>query len=183
QVSAFAREEQHHGVLCGAVVEALGGQASAGAWAPRRLPWHPEVPPLEGVLRNLLSICCLSETVAVALISAERLHLEPGPLRDVLSQILGDEVGHARLGWALLGQALPELSPPARQRLSDYLRIALAHLEQHELANIGAGNQDPGPGRALGLCQSDESRALFYDTLHQVILPQLSELGLRGVRP
>ena len=41
----------------------------------------------EGVLRNLLGVCFLSETVAVALIGADRLAMPSGALRNLLTEI------------------------------------------------------------------------------------------------
>src|SRR5215472_13837050 len=64
----FADEERKHGILCGAVVEALGGEAAAPLGDRPPFPAHREVSPLEGALRNLLSVSCLSEKVAVSLI-------------------------------------------------------------------------------------------------------------------
>lgn len=66
EVRGFANEERRHGVLCGAVVEALGGQARAEIPDGDPYPQHEDASgPLEAALRNMLSICCLSETVAV----------------------------------------------------------------------------------------------------------------------
>ncbi|MFT5683373.1 MAG: hypothetical protein ACI8RZ_004304, partial [Myxococcota bacterium] len=131
----FAAEERHHGTLCGAVVEALGGRAVADVPPPEPVPRHPEVSPLEGALRNLLSICCLSETVAVALIGAEREEMPEGELRELLTLIWADECGHANFGWRLLPELLGD-DGAMKARLSDYLVIALAHLEAHELAHL-----------------------------------------------
>ncbi len=176
--AAFAGEERRHGVLCGAVVEALGGEARAEALEETPLPLHPEVAPLEGVLRNLLSISCLSETVAVSLIGAERLAMPEGELRDLLTTILADEVGHARFGWGLVARHVPDLDPAARLRLGAYLRVALAHLESHELAHLPVDAYPPPEGAALGLCSGAEARELFYETVQGVILPRLRSLGL-----
>ncbi|MFO0626965.1 MAG: hypothetical protein U0325_15240, partial [Polyangiales bacterium] len=68
--AGFADEERRHGELCGAVVEALGGDARARARRHPALPQHPTVDRREAALRNVLSVCCLSETVAVALLGA-----------------------------------------------------------------------------------------------------------------
>ena len=78
RVRSFAAEDRKHGVLCGAVVEALGGQALAPALEVVPFPNHDEVSLLEGALRNLISISCLSETIAVALIGAEREEMPEG---------------------------------------------------------------------------------------------------------
>ena len=116
EVRGFASEERRHGVLCGAVVEALGGEAYAELPDGEPVPAHDDAAtPLEAALRNMLSICCLSETVAVSLIGAERLEMPSGELRDLLTGIYSDEVGHSRFGWRLLGTPLARSSTPRRR--------------------------------------------------------------------
>jgi hypothetical protein len=178
QLAEFEAEEQMHGVLCGGVVEALGGEALAYVSEPRALPTHAGVPDIEGFLRNVLSVSCLSETVAVALIGAERLEMPDGPLREVLSRIWADEVGHARFGWRVAQELLPETSSDQKRRLSLYLRVALRHLELHELAHLPLSSQPPAEGAALGLCSGADARVLFYGTVEEAILPPLEALGL-----
>jgi hypothetical protein len=178
----FVAEERRHGVLCGAVVEALGGEARAQVGALRPVPVHASVAPLEGFLRNVLSVSCLSETVAVALIGAERLEMPAGPLRELLTMIWADEVGHARFGWRLLGKLAVTLSVAQRSRLSLYLRVAFRHLERHELAFLPLESVPPPEGAALGLCSGGDARVLFYETVAQAIVPQLDILGFAAGR-
>ncbi len=178
QLFEFEAEERKHGVLCGGVVEALGGEARAEVTVPRQLSRHPGMAPLEGFLRNVLSVSCLSETVAVALIGAERLEMPDGPLRTVLSEIWADEVGHARFGWRVAQELLPALDDAARLRISLYLRVALRHLELHELAHLPLASTPPPAGVALGLCSGADARVLFYETVSEAILPRLEDLGL-----
>ena len=175
---SFATEERHHGVLCGAVVEALGAEALAHIDPPEAVPTHPEVTPLEGALRNLLSICCLSETVAVALIGAERLEMPEGPLKELLTEIYADECGHANFGWRLLPELLAQGDLELRQRLGDYLAVAFDHLVAHELAHLPMSSEPPPEGARLGLCSGRAARALFFDTVEQVIVPALEAQGL-----
>jgi len=165
-------------VLCGAVVEALGGEATAEVKLPRTLPEHTGTTALEGFLRNVLSVSCLSETVAVGLIGAERLEMPQGPLRELLSEIWADEVGHARFGWRVLQENLPGLDSAGKTRLSLYLRVALRHLELHELEHLPLRSRPPAAGAALGLCSGADARVLFYETVSQAILPSLEKLGL-----
>jgi hypothetical protein len=178
QCRSFADEERMHGVLCGAVVEALGGKAVAEVAPRRRLPRHDDVFLGEAILRNLLSVSCLSETVAVALIGAERIEMPDGPLRELLTRIWADEIGHARFGWGLLSRALPACDAAAKRRLNRYLAVAFAHFEQHELTHLPVRFEPPPDGAAVGLCSGRDARALFYDTVHEVIVPRLSQLGL-----
>lgn len=176
----FADEERRHGILCGAVLEACGGQAVSNIEPDGEFPLHEDVSPREGVLRNLLSISCMSETVAVALIGAERLEMPEGALRDLLSQIWADEIGHARFGWAIVNEEVPKLSPKAKERLADYLCVAFAHVEEHELAHLPTSSTPPPEGAALGLCRGADARVLFLDTITEVIIPRLEALGLHA---
>ncbi len=175
--ASFAAEERRHGVLCGAVVEALGGEAHAAGHADEFLPAHADASRLACALRNVLSVCCLSETVAVALIGAERLEMPDGELRDLLTEIYADEVGHARFGWRLLAGLRGRLGSSTLAALNAYLPTALAHLEAHELAHLPATSVSP-EGAALGLCSGDRARDLLYATIEEVIVPQLEALGL-----
>jgi hypothetical protein len=171
----FADEERAHGAMCGAVVVAAGGEAIATELPARAVPAHADTSPRAAIARNILSICCLSETVAVALIGAERLELPDGPLRELLSRIWADEVGHARFGWRYLAQL--SLDDAERAAVAAYLPLALSALEQHELAHIPP-RAWPAEGAAYGLCDGADARTLFYETVEEVIIPQLEALGL-----
>jgi hypothetical protein len=173
----FAAEERRHGVLCGAVVESLGGEALAEITAPEVFPLHHDATPLEAALRNLLSISCLSETVAVALIGAERLEMPDGELRELLTRIYADECGHCNFGWRSLGELLPD-DPALKERLSKYLMYAFEHVERHELSHLPEQAEWPPEGAHVGLCSGRDARALFYATIEQVILPGLEARGL-----
>lgn len=182
EARAFAEEERRHGVLCGAVVEALGGSAVTHVDDEPPFPVHREVDGDEAILRNVLSISCLSETVAVSLIGAEREEMPEGELKTLLTRIWADEIGHARFGWGLVCDHVPRLGPAARARLSAYLRAALRHLESHELAHLPARGRFAPGGEAVGLCSGHDARTLFYSTVERVIVPRLATLGLDAER-
>jgi hypothetical protein len=172
ECESFAAEERRHGVLCGSVVEALGGEARAALPSRSEFPRHADVPARAATLRNVIHICCMSETVAVALIGAERLEMPEGPLRELLSRIYADEVGHARFGWRLLEQVGAELAAEERVAIERYLPTAFAHLEAHELSHLPDCDAPPS-GAVLGLCSGRAARSLFAETVEQVIRPGL----------
>ena len=182
EVKGFASEERRHGVLCGAVVEALGGEALADVPDGDEYPDHEDAAPLEAALRNMLSICCLSETVAVSLIGAERLEMPEGELRELLTKIYSDEVGHSRFGWRTLARLAPSLSADLKDRLGDYLESAFDHLVEHELAHLPEASQPPAEGAVLGLCSGSDARKLFFDTVESVIVPGLEAHGIPAQR-
>ena len=180
EVRAFAAEEREHGRLCGAVVEALGGEARAAFRDEGSFPEHLDAASQrEAVLRNVLSVSCLSETVAVALIGAEREEMPDGPLRELLTGIWSDEVGHARFGWRLLSEYVPLLTDLEKHNLCRYLSVALVALKEHELKHLPVDNVVPSNGAELGLCNGQDARELFFETVRTAILPNLSALGLR----
>jgi hypothetical protein len=183
EVRGFAAEERRHGVLCGAVVEALGGEARAEIPEGAVYPLHADAQtPLEAALRNMLSICCLSETVAVSLIGAERIEMPAGELRDLLTSIYADEVGHSRFGWRTLARVAKTLDRATKERLADYLEVAFAHLVEHELAHLPESSQPPPEGVVYGLCSGSDARTLFFDTVEQVIVPGLEAHGIPARR-
>ena len=130
----------------------------------------------------MLSICCLSETVAVSLIGAERLEMPAGELRDLLTGIYADEVGHSRFGWRMLGLLAPTLDAATKERLADYLEVAFDSLVEHELAHLPEASQPPPEGAELGLCSGSDARRLFLDTVEHVIVPGLENHGIPARR-
>lgn len=183
EVRGFADEERRHGVLCGSVVEALGGEARAEIPEGEAYPAHEDAEtPLEAALRNMLSICCLSETVAVSLIGAERLEMPEGELRDLLTGIYADEVGHSRFGWRTLARIAPTLDDATKERLADYLEVAFVHLVEHELSHLPLSSNPPPEGAVYGLCSGADARVLFFDTVIDVIVPGLEAHGIPARR-
>jgi len=170
--TGFAAEERKHGVLCAAVALALGGEAVAEVRNHQPFPAHTDAPPRAAALRNIIHVCCLSETVAVSLIGDERERMPEGALRRLLTSIYADEIGHCRFGWRLLERVAPGLSSNERIAIERYLPVALAHLEHHELAHLPDVDA-PASGERLGLCSGRDARRLFYATVDEVILPGL----------
>jgi hypothetical protein len=183
EVRGFAAEERRHGILCGSVVEALGGEALAEIPEGEEYPAHEDaLTPLEAALRNMLSICCLSETVAVSLIGAERIEMPEGELRDLLTRIYADEVGHSRFGWRTLARLAPMLDAGTKERLGDYLEVAFEALVEHELAHLPMNSNPPADGVIYGLCSGPDARVLFLDTINEVIVPGLEAHGIPAAR-
>lgn len=177
EARTFATEERRHGVLCGAVVEAAGGEARALLRRPSPVPPHHDTTPRVAALRNVLSIG-VAETVAVALIGAERLEMPDGPLLDLLTRIWADEVGHARFGWSFVDALLPRLTAAEHAGLERYLPVLLDHLVAHELAHLPVSATPPPEGALYGLCSGRDARSLFAATVEEVILPELQRRGL-----
>jgi hypothetical protein len=178
RVAEMVEEEWLHADRCAAVVEVLGGDPVVALPELPPVPEHDDAGALEAVLRNVISVSCLSETVAVALIDAERRAAGPPELARLLAEILADEVGHARFGWRLLEDLAPSLTPALRERLGDYLVIALDDLATHELSHLPARPSPSPAAEAVGVCDGLAARRLFFATVNEVIVPGLEAAGL-----
>lgn len=179
-VAAAASDELRHAELCAGVVAALGGVPMGRLPPIAPVPRHADVPLLEGALRNVISIGCMSETVAVSLIRAEHAEIEAGPFGGLLASILADEVSHARVGWSLLGAIAPLLDDAARARTDRWLVDAFAHLLAWEVPKLPVvGGRRPELAQA-GVCDGLGARALLDDTITTVIVPGLDRAGLAG---
>ena len=173
----MARQEVEHGLLSAQVYVGLGGSPRAILPDLVEVPLHEEVSHLEAVLRNVISISCAGETLAVAVIGAERERAQHEGLRDVLTQILGDEVHHARFGWKLLAEVAPGLDTEARRRTSAYL-VAVFERDLRALAPSAKMPAATDAALALGAPDGASQWATFWQTMTAVTVPGLDGAGL-----
>ena len=160
-------DELRHARLCAAVIETLGAQARATAAPFEELPRHADVAPLEGLLRNVLSISCLDETVSVALLEDDHRLARVSTLRRVIAEILDDEIRHSRLGWRLLQILAPRIDEPMRARLGAYLTTAFGRLFDRYLTS----HEAPG-------ARSVASKVRIVEAVNEVIVPRLEAFDL-----
>ncbi len=180
-VAAMIGQELDHAVLCARVVTALGGEAEVPLPPLTPMPAHEDATPVEALLRDVISVSCCSETVAVALVATEREQAGSPALRRVLEKILADEVKHARFGWRLLDELGPTLDTRTRRRLSAYLVAAF----EHQIAFHAPFLQLPSASdRAVSLGAPDgpSNWQVFLDIITQVTIPGLERHGLTAER-
>jgi len=180
-VLRMAMEELRHGELCAAVVEALGGVAEVEVERVTEVvAEHADCTPRVRALRNVIYASCISETVSVSLTTAERGHTEEPRIAQVLDQLLGDEVLHARFGWLYLGVALPCLDASERAAVQAYLPFALQHYVER-VAPSASGPVPDGEMRErlrLGVGPGELYAEILNDTLDEVVVPRLASFGL-----
>ena len=178
RVADMVRQELDHARLCAKVLVAIGAEPVADLPELADVPSHEDATsPLEAVLRNVISIGCCSETVAVALVATERELAGPPALRRVLDQILRDEIKHSRFGWRLVSRIAPSLSSRERASLGEYLVDAFAHQVRFHAPFLEMPCAR-GPGLALGAPHGRSNWLVFTTTMDDIVVPGLERCGL-----
>ena len=177
-----ALDELRHAALCGEVVTLLGEDPTFKVdLTPEAPTYHPEVTPLEAAVRNLGFVGCISETVAVGMLTEERDKASEPFVKRVLTQLLADETLHARVGWAYLREAWPLLDSDARKRSADYLAKALGYYEQCviEATLPGVFSQEVlDDAIALGFSEPKNALELAYEAIDTVVVPEFEAMGV-----
>jgi hypothetical protein len=169
-----SRDELRHVELClRLAARYAGGPVRAPAAAPVRLP-HPGARPRTRAALRCAALACVSETIACAWLGG-CAELATAPLaRAANRRHLGDEIGHARLGWAFL--ASPALDATARAALIRRLPALVvdgvaAWLAAARVLPVRGVPTHGVPSRALHLRWVEEAT-------RTLVLPGFAALGL-----
>lgn len=117
--------------------------------------------------------CCFSETVAVHVLQSSHALITLPAVRRLNHEHLKEEIGHARLGWALAGW--PALTARDRQMLGRYVP------ELTRLVRMVWQSTERGAHpelHALGYLSSAIIGEACDEALDSVILPGLERLGI-----
>jgi hypothetical protein len=117
--------------------------------------------------------CCFSETVAVHVLRRSHALITLPSVRRLNHEHMKEEVGHARLGWALVGW--PGLSARDRQMLAAYVP------EMTRLVRmVWQSTERPADERLheLGYLSSSIIGGACDEAIEGVVLPGLAKLGV-----
>ena len=170
-----AEEETRHIALCMGLAEHLGAP-------PAPLPEVPHLPsPPPGnrsditLLIQLVATGCINETVSAAVLNHMLRASPPGRVHDTIREILQDEVGHSRIGWAYLAH---EAAKRDVRPLGSLLPRMLGDAITAELF-AGPLDQDPDADAAdLGTVPRAARMALFATAVTDLIIPGLAQHGI-----
>ena len=145
---------------------------------------HEQLPLEVDVLRTVVRIFCLGETVAVPLFSHLRASCTVAPARAALDRILKDEVRHRDFGWLALDWLLTTpLAPHIPDLLERELPLMFGELER----SYGTGNpafddaataQMGDDERAWGLAPPREYADILHRTFTRDYQPRFAARGI-----
>jgi hypothetical protein len=172
-------DEGRHAARCDELVARMSGRPAPVETIHLRLAelGPGGLTPREAVLYEVVAMSCITETLSTALLGEMRDAAPEGRVRQVLSEILKDEVQHARLGWA-------HLAAERRRGPLRFLAEALPHMlddtASPEVFEVGEPDAEAvGDAlRGLGALPRSERRARLVETLEEVVFPGLDSLGV-----
>jgi hypothetical protein len=132
--------------------------ASAHDDAERRMLW-------------VMGQCAFNETFASAYLSLSRDVARSPLARAAISELLSDEIDHARIGWAYLETC----TPAQRARLASWVHaLAVANLREWRLLQLNR-DVDLGP---FGVPEAEAIERALVEVLAEVIVPGLERSGV-----
>lgn len=183
-IAARAVDDEHrHAALCKRMAAAYFG---AEVVDPPELPFAPPAHAAatsaeERSVLHVIGQCAFNETFASGYLSASLEGAKVPLARAALSELLSDEVDHARIGWAYLA-TLPEghraavedwLLPLAVCNLREWRALATPRLDA-----VAARGQDVLAEH--GFPRADVVEAALVTTLRDLVVPGLRHFGFRA---
>ena len=104
---AIAADELRHSARCVEVFHAAGGTGAVPV-DPSALVVDATGDLVADLLKGVLRLFCLGETLAVAMFAEARTNASVPIAKDVLTEIVRDEVRHRAFGWDALGWLLEQ---------------------------------------------------------------------------
>ena len=168
-------DEQRHRDLCAKLAAQWGEPNALSHVPPRERIGRSEMDQRDRLLWELVAVCCISETMNVALMTRCLEVVKDDEIRSTLHELLKDEVRHARLGWAHLAA---ERAAGRGQFLGDVLPLLLeASVEPGFLEGTLATPWTDALYH-YGELPWAELVQIYRDTLHLVVFPGLDAAGI-----
>lgn len=168
-----AADEHRHAERCRALVIALAGATVPPADAPRTLELGPGHLALrDRALYAAVAMGCVTESLSCALLLELRAAATHPLVVATVTEILRDEIEHARIGWAVL-------AAEARMRDVTWLRPLVPAMAAAAVAEDVTPMAGDDALAGLGILPRGRVRALVAQTWATVIAPGLAHHGLR----
>jgi hypothetical protein len=178
------QDELRHARLCTSVGARLGAPAPTYDARPVLARLATLDDPLWRTASLLLVELAIGETISTYLFRAARRGAVEPLTRATLSEILGDEVRHQRLGWTGLSALWPMLPDALRADAQREASRGLATCEQQTARPAMQWLQQKRPFdpayAALGVLHPEARVEAFYFAVERFVVPRLTRVGLDG---
>jgi hypothetical protein len=172
-----AADERRHAALCEELIEHFGGDAPAATEATLGAPVGPkEAEPRQRTAYEMVAMSCLTETLSTALLGALVERADEDRVRDIMREILRDEVQHSRLGWAHLAAEHREGASVAW--IGAYLPAMLRATVRDELFDSGDEHAEQEALSGMGSLSRAERLDVFVQCMQRVVFPGLRQFGI-----
>ena len=174
-IQAIEDESRHIG-LCDALALEFGWVAEPSGPTPHG-PIGPKSASLsDRLLYEMVAFCCVTETINASMLLAVQRRVQAPVVKDVVHDILKDELNHSRIGWAYLQWARNE---GRGDWLSDWLRTMFEGAGVEEIYAPDSGEREGELMAAYGELSLDDRATIFQAANRDVVLPGLERHGLR----
>lgn len=128
------------------------------------------------VLYSCVAVGCVTETLSTALLVEMHKRAADGLIRETVHEILTDEIGHSRIGWAELARAAEKRDISWLQNHIPAMIHAALTTDVKPMLNSNEGKRDLSE---FGILPPIQAQALMKETIHEVVLPGLKKFGLK----
>ena len=165
-----ALDEERHLGLCAGLAGPVSTEGVAGEdrIAPASLGAR------EAALYETVAACCVTETESVATVASLLVEDALPRVREVLHEIARDEVTHSRMGWAHLAR---EAQACDVRFLAGWIPPMLAGAAGPTFGPFAPALDSPELLRH-GVLPISRKRAVFTQTLLEVVFPGLEQFGI-----
>ncbi|MGZ6141762.1 MAG: ferritin-like domain-containing protein [Myxococcales bacterium] len=165
-----SEDEQRHLGLCAE----LAGPARSDGFAGEDRLAPSSLGAREAALYEMVAACCVTETESVATVASLLAEDALPPVREALHEIARDEVTHSRMGWAHLAR---ESSALEVGFLAPWIPAMLTGAAGATFAPFAPALDSPELLR-YGVLPISRKRAVFSQTLLEVVFPGLEQFGI-----
>ncbi len=167
-------EEAEHVRLCVELMHALGAKMDAPSIPTLQTNTEPTQKEAR-ILLQVVGMCCINETISAAVLAEMLRQSSKGLVHDSIQQILSDEIGHSRMGWAYLSFMTEHGYAPV---VAQGLPSLLANAVTDELFETPEVDDPNGPIQTLGALPREARFKLFSASLTELVFPGLERFGV-----
>ncbi len=165
-------DEARHAAVCEALARAYGHDSAARPERRVRLRDYEQPTVRLRTALHAVHVCCISETIATAFVEACLGACESPVLREIHREHLGDEVQHARIGWAYMATLSADERTAVGAELPMLLKLQLdawtSRIGDLPLAGI--------PGH--GYPPQKELLDAVHEAIRELVLPGFDHVGV-----